>query len=174
MHTGSPLWSIVAASATAAIALTGCAGGPGSSGSSSRSTVDRDARVDRVVDGDTIVVAGRRVRLIGIDAPESVDPDRPIGCFGPESARFMKRLLPSGTRVRLRHDVELRDRYGRELAYVYRLSDGVFVNAELVREGYATPLTIPPNVAHAAQFVRLAAQARATGFGLWTACRKAR
>ena len=153
-----------------AVAGAGCDARPPGSPLALERIVDRDARVDRVVDGDTIVVEGRRVRLIGIDAPESVDPRRPVACFGREAARFMERLLVPGMRVRLRHDVALRDRYGRELAYVYRLPDRMFINAVLVREGFATPLTIPPDVAHAAQFVRLAAQARARGLGLWRAC----
>jgi micrococcal nuclease len=72
--------------------------------------------------------------------------------------------------VRLRTDVERRDRYGRLLAYVYRASDGLFVNAELVRRGFATVLTVPPNVAHAGQFLRLGRAARAAGRGLWSAC----
>jgi micrococcal nuclease len=72
--------------------------------------------------------------------------------------------------VRLRYDAERRDRYGRTLAYVYRAGDGLFVNAELVRRGYATVLTIAPNVAHAALFRRLAARARRAGRGLWRAC----
>jgi micrococcal nuclease len=68
-------------------------------------------------------------------------------------------------------DAEARDRYGRLLAYVYRARDGLFVNAALVRGGYAQPLTIPPNVAHATEFRRLAAAARHAGRGLWSACR---
>jgi micrococcal nuclease len=72
--------------------------------------------------------------------------------------------------VRLRFDAERRDRYGRLLAYVYRARDGLFVNAQLVRRGYARTLTIPPNVAHADEFRRLAASARRHGAGLWSSC----
>jgi micrococcal nuclease len=72
--------------------------------------------------------------------------------------------------VRLRTDVELRDRYGRLLAYVERLPDGLFVNAELVRRGYATPLAIAPDTRHAARFAALARQARRAGRGLWRSC----
>jgi micrococcal nuclease len=75
-----------------------------------------------------------------------------------------------GEAVRLRFDAERRDRYGRLLAYVYRARDGLFVNAELVRRGYAVTLTIPPNVAHATEFARLASSARRAGRGLWSAC----
>ena len=77
----------------------------------------------------------------------------------------------AGERVRLVLDAEHRDRYGRLLAYVYRERDGLFVNAALVRGGYAVPLTIPPNVAHAGEFRRMAATARRKGRGLWSSCR---
>ena len=126
--------------------------------------------VDRVVDGDTLVAADERVRLIGVDTPESVDPRRAVQCFGREASAYLSSLLPPGTPVRLVADVEQRDRYDRLLAYVYRLPDGLFVNAELLRSGHAQVLTVPPNVAHSDRFVALAAEARRTGRGLWTAC----
>jgi micrococcal nuclease len=130
-----------------------------------------DLVVERVVDGDTVVVSGNRsVRLIGVDAPETKDPRRPVGCFGREASRFLISLLPRGTTVRLVGDVESEDRYGRLLAYVYRRADGLFVNAELVRQGYAHVLTIPPNLAHADELVALAGQARLADRGLWGAC----
>jgi len=72
--------------------------------------------------------------------------------------------------VRLVFDVERRDRFGRLLAYVYRARDGVFVNAALVRGGFARTLTIPPNVRFAGRFAALAAEARRAGRGLWSAC----
>jgi micrococcal nuclease len=128
------------------------------------------ARVQRVVDGDTVVLAGgERVRYIGIDTPESVKPGTPVQCFA-EAASHANERLVDGERVRLRFDAERRDRYGRLLAYVYRVRDGLFVNAELVRRGYATTLTIAPNVAHAAEFRRLARNARRQGRGLWSSC----
>ena len=130
-----------------------------------------DTVVGRVVDGDTIVAATRRVRLIGVDAPETKDPRRPVGCFGKEASAFLTSLLPRGTAVRLVGDVEQEDRYGRVLAYVYRRADALFVNAELVRQGYAQVLTVPPNVAHADELVALSAEARQAGRGLWSACR---
>ena len=133
-----------------------------------------DATVDRVVDGDTIVarIAGstERVRLIGIDTPESVDPRRPVECFGKEASKHTAELLPEGTAVRLVRDVEARDRYGRLLAYVYRSRDDLFVNLELAEDGYASVATYPPNVAHVAEFTRAAAEARREGRGLWSAC----
>ena len=130
-----------------------------------------DVAVKRVVDGDTIEVAGgERVRLIGMDTPETVDPNRPAGCYGKEASRFTSSLLPPGTIVRMVGDVEQRDRYGRLLAYVYRRSDGLFVNAELLRRGFAQVLTIPPNVAHTDEFAAIARQAREASQGLWGAC----
>jgi micrococcal nuclease len=128
--------------------------------------------IERVVDGDTIVVrGGERVRLIGMDTPETVDPRRPVQCFGEAASRRAKQLLPVGTSVRLVYDVDRYDRYGRTLAYVYRASDGLFVNASLVQDGYAVVYTVPPNVAHAAEFVALQQEARRAGRGLWTKCR---
>src|SRR5215217_114304 len=131
-------------------------------------------RVTRVVDGDTIhvMVGGRdeSVRYIGVDTPESVKPGTPVQCFAKRASAYNERLV-GGERVRVLRDAEARDRYGRLLAYVYRARDGLFVNAELVRRGYAQPLTVPPNVAHAGEFRRLAAAARRAGRGLWSACR---
>jgi micrococcal nuclease len=128
--------------------------------------------VERVVDGDTIVVrGGERVRLIGMDTPETVDPRKPVQCFGEAASRRTKQLLPVGTAVRLVYDVDRYDRYGRTLAYVYRAADGLFVNASLVQDGYAVAYTVPPNVAHADQFVALQRDARRAGRGLWTKCR---
>jgi micrococcal nuclease len=93
-----------------------------------------------------------------------------VQCFAKAASHFNERLV-GGQRVRLRYDAERRDRYGRLLAYVYRARDGLFVNAELVRRGYAVTLTIPPNVAHADEFAKLARRARELGRGLWRACR---
>jgi micrococcal nuclease len=131
------------------------------------------ARVVRVVDGDTVVVRtgghDERVRYIGVDTPESVKPGTPVQCFA-KAASAENRRLVEGREVRLVRDAEARDRYGRTLAYVYRRTDGLFVNAELVRRGYAKPMTIPPNVAHARELRRLAASARRKGRGLWSRC----
>ncbi len=130
-----------------------------------------DTSVESVVDGDTIVIAGgTRVRLIGIDTPETKDPRKPVQCFGLEASAFTSSLLQSGTPVRLVYDVERLDRYGRTLAYVYRRADGLFVNAALVADGYASVATFPPNVAHVEDFTALAADARDANLGLWSAC----
>jgi micrococcal nuclease len=149
-------------------AILGRGAAPGSgAGGGARSSV---ATVQRVVDGDTVVLrGGERVRYIGVDTPESVKPGSPVECFGKAAGRANARLV-EGERVRLTFDAERRDRYGRTLAYVHRVSDGLFVNAELVRRGYASPMTIPPNVAHAREFRRLARAARRAGRGLWAAC----
>jgi micrococcal nuclease len=129
------------------------------------------ARVERVVDGDTILVRidGRseRVRYIGVDTPESVKPGTRVQCFGKAAAAANRRLV-AGREVRLEYDAEARDRYGRLLAYVYR--DELLVNAELIRQGYAKPLEIAPNVAHAAELRRLALSARRARRGLWSRC----
>ncbi len=127
------------------------------------------ARVERVVDGDTFVaqIGGRqeRVRVIGVDTPETVAPGRPVERYGKEASSFAKRQL-SGTTVRLGGDVEPRDRYDRLLAYVW-LPDGTFWNALLAAEGYAQLLTVPPNVAYVDLFRRLVAEARTANRGLW-------
>ena len=129
------------------------------------------AYVTRVVDGDTVEVRldgeTEDVRYIGVDTPETVKPDTPVQCFGPQASDFNHHLVEH-RRVRLVFGEERRDVYGRLLAYVYL--DGRFVNAELVRRGYARPLTVPPNVRYADRFARLASQARERGSGLWSAC----
>ena len=130
-------------------------------------------RVVEVVDGDTVHVqtaSGReKVRYIGVDTPETRHPGKGVQCFGKAASAFNARLV-GGERVRLVRDAEARDRYGRLLAYVHRMRDGLFVNAELARRGYATALTVPPNVRFAERFAALAREARVAGRGLWAAC----
>jgi micrococcal nuclease len=132
------------------------------------------AVVEQVVDGDTIdvVIRGRheRVRLLGIDTPEVHVDDGVPECFGPEAAGYTTSLLPAGTEVRLERDVVGRDHYGRLLAHVYRLADDLHVNDELLRRGYARPLTIAPNRALAERYVTATIAAEAAGLGLWSAC----
>jgi len=141
-----------------AFALVGCVAPV-----SPRSAPSDETAVVRVVDGDTIVVAiggtrGTKVRLIGIDTPER---DR---CFF-EAATQRMRALVEGKSVRLDRDVSETDRYGRLLRYVYRGT--TFVNAVMVREGFANAATYPPDVAHASEFVALARAARIAKRGLW-------
>jgi micrococcal nuclease len=134
----------------------------------------KEPTVLHVVDGDTIVVqTGLRtdkVRLLGIDTPETKDPRKPVQCYGEEASARTKELLPAGTIVHLVRDVEERDRYDRVLAYVYRAADGLFVNLELARGGFADLLTYPPNVAHTAELQGAVAEARREQRGLWQAC----
>ncbi len=126
------------------------------------------AQVTRVVDGDTIdvVVNGseQRLRYIGINTPETVDPRRPVECFGREASERNRQLV-EGQTVGLERDVSETDRFGRLLRYVW-LGDEM-VNATLVAEGYATAATFPPDVKYAATFAALEAEARTAGRGLW-------
>lgn len=160
--------------ALAAILLTACSNGSRAEPNASPSVLDANATVEYVVDGDTVdmVIDGveERVRLIGIDTPETKKENTPIECFGPEATAFTQSLLPEGTAVYLERDVEARDIYGRLLAYAYVAETGTFVNLEIVREGYAQPLTIPPNVAHSTEFVDAARSAERNNAGLWAAC----
>jgi micrococcal nuclease len=129
------------------------------------------ATVARVVDGDTVIarVGGEelRVRLIGIDTPETVAPDQPVECYGPAASAFTHRRL-EGRDVELEFDVERLDRYGRTLAYVWL--GGELFNETLVREGYAVVTTFPPDVRYVDRFVAAQRAAREQHFGLWGAC----
>jgi len=121
--------------------------------------------VVRAVDGDTLLLDGdERVRLIGIDTPESVDPRRPVEYLGKEAAAFTRRLA-EGKRVRLAFDQDRTDRYGRTLAYVF-LEDGTFLNAEILRQGYAHAYTRFP-FQYADQFRAYEREAREQRRGLW-------
>jgi micrococcal nuclease len=129
--------------------------------------------VVRVVDGDTVHVRlgdrVEKVRYIGIDTPETHHPRRGVEAGGRAATRVNHRLVGNRA-VRLEPDVQLRDRYGRLLAYVWVRQPGgreLMVNAELVRLGYAQVLTVPPNVRHAELFRKLATEAREHRRGLW-------
>ena len=123
-------------------------------------------QVKRVIDGDTIELKNSEtVRYIGVDTPETVDPRKPVEYYGKEASEYNKGLV-EGKKVRLEFDVQKKDRYGRLLAYVY-LSDGTFVNAELVKLGYAQVATYPPNVKHQKLFQKLQREAREYNRGLW-------
>jgi len=140
-----------------------------------------NATVDAIVDGDTIDVRvgdrTERVRMIGIDTPEVAHPStgsrpaNPAECFGDRAEQYTAALLAAGTPVRLERDIVARDDYGRLLAYIYRASDGIFVNYEIVRHGYAQPLTIAPNDRFADLIVDATRRAEADEVGLWSACR---
>ena len=133
-----------------------------------------NATVHKVVDGDTVIadVAGSResVRLIGVDTPESVARNRPVQCFGAEAGAYLKSLLPEGAAVTLILDEEPRDAYDRLLAYVVRSRDDLFINLDLVAQGYAGTLSYPPNTHYEELFDAAAKEARLEGLGLWGVC----
>ncbi len=135
------------------------------------------ATVTHVVDGDTldIQIGGRdeRVRLIGIDTPETKKPNTPIQCYGPEASAFTASLLPVGSTVRIERDVVGRDDYGRLLGYVHLIGDDgsdTFANMVIIEQGYARPLTIEPNSTFARDFAAAASDAERNDLGLWAAC----
>lgn len=140
------------------------------------SAVDR-AVVVEVVDGDTIhlAIAGTResARLIGVDAPETKHPTKGVQCFGPEASRFLHRLLPAGTVLRIERDIEARDAYGRLLLYAFLTTEEGerFINLELVARGFARPLSIAPNVRYQDDIVAAAIDAEQHRRGLWRACK---
>lgn len=126
-----------------------------------------DATVVRVVDGDSFAIeGGTGVRLIGINAPE-IETDE---CYSSDATDALRRLLPAGTRVRLVYDQERLDRFGRTLAYVYRLNDGLFVNLSLASDGFAREMAASPNLTHADDFREATREARLGNRGLWAAC----
>lgn len=130
------------------------------------------AQVTRVVDGDTIDVRradGRvvRVRYIGVNTPETVDPRRPVECFGKEASARNTELV-AGKTVLLEKDISETDQYGRLLRYVW-VGD-TLVNSVLVEEGFARPVTFPPDVRYVDWYRAREREARSSGRGLWGAC----
>ena len=160
---------VFAASIAVFVVLLGAVGSIGS-----RRPWVAEPTIDEVIDGDTVVVRMARdrvtVRLLGIDTPETRHPTKPVQCFGHEASERTKALLPRGTVVRLEHDVEQHDVYGRLLAYVWRASDGLFVNLDLLVGGYGDVLSIAPNTFHAEEFRIARDDARAAPRGLWRTC----
>ena len=166
-------WLWVVTSALVLYGIYGC------SGVTQSSYNYENILVRRAVDGDTLLLAsGERVRLIGIDTPEMHTSDKlyrqaqqsktdiqTIISLGTQAYKFTRNLV-EGKRVRLEFDIERFDKYGRLLAYVY-LEDGTFVNAKIIQEGYASLLTIPPNLKYVDLFQRLYKQARENNRGLW-------
>ena len=159
------IWAAILVIAFAYLATRTFHGVPSSQGGHGARDLGR-YRVLRVVDGDTIVVdILGKIRLIGMDTPETVDPRRPVQYYGKEASDATTRMA-LGRLVRVERDVEERDQYGRLLAYIW-LPDGKMLNAELVRQGYARVYTFPPNVKYEATFVRLERDARNHDRGLW-------
>lgn len=125
--------------------------------------------VQRVIDGDTVVILydGKptAVRLIGVDTPETMHPTKPVEAFGKEASAFTRNLL-LGESVYLRFDDQRTDKYDRLLAYFYRAPDGLFVNLEIVRQGYGHAYTRFP-FKYMQLFQHYERQARDAGKGLW-------
>jgi micrococcal nuclease len=165
---------LLAALATGSIVLAACA--PSRPETLDLPTIGpvRRAEVIGVVDGDTVELrigaAVERVRLLGVDTPETVHPDRPVECWGPEASARTKALLPPGTAVVVQRDREARDRYGRLLAYLWRASDRLFVNEALLSEGAGEALIIAPNTSRRRQLTEAARAARAAQVGRWGSC----
>jgi micrococcal nuclease len=160
-----------------ALALAGCAPASASYAATTAPTAPGrafSARVDRVVDGDTFVAVRRgqlvRVRLIGVDAPESVRPGYPVECWGHEASAVLTRLLPVGTRVTAAYQAGGRqDRYGRDLWDVW-LPDGRFLQGILTRRGATAAYPYRPQVAHAAYLASVETRSRTRDVGLWGHC----
>ena len=131
-----------------------------------------EAKVVRVIDGDTIVVeykgSTERVRYIGVDTPESVKPNTPVQCYA-KIASHLNESLVGGKTVVITPGSEQRDRYGRLLAYV-STKEGVDVNRELIARGAAKTLEIAPNTQRAPEFRELEANARNEQAGMWGVC----
>jgi len=124
--------------------------------------------VTKIVDGDTIEVeGGKKVRYIGMDTPETVNPQKSVQCFGHEAAEINKEWV-LGKKIRMEKDISETDRYGRLLRYVW--VDEFFVNEQLVRQGYAQVSTYPPDVKYQDLFLTAQKEARENNRGLWQGC----
>jgi micrococcal nuclease len=128
-------------------------------------------KVLRVIDGDTVILNldgdETRVRLIGVDTPETKHPEKPVERYGQEAARFLTNLL-QGKSVYVEYDQDKTDKYGRALAYLFRAPDGLFVNLEIIRQGYGHAYTrFPFKDEYMTLFRHSEGEARRAGRGLW-------
>ena len=136
-------------------------------------TAQELVRVNRVIDGDTIVLEnGERVRLLGVNTPEVNHPKKGVEVFGKEAADFTQRMV-EGKLVRLESDpiARKREKHSRTLAYVF-LQDGTFLNAEIVKQGYGFSVSALPPLKYEYEFRKLEQEARENRRGLWTMIRK--
>lgn len=146
---------------------------PTSTNSATLGVKEEGILVTEVVDGDTFKLeTGETVRMVGMDTPETVDPRRPVGCFGKEASNETKSLL-TNKRVILQKDVTDKDKYGRILRLVYLpLDDGnlLFINDYLVREGFARLYTYPPDIKFDQRFKNAETEAKINKRGMWGKC----
>ncbi len=127
-------------------------------------------KVTRVIDGDTIEIeGGQKVRYIGIDTPETVAPNKPVGCFGKEASAKNKELV-EGKMVELEKDVSETDKYGRLLRYVYVEEE--MVNEILIKDGFARLDTVPPDIKYSEKLKNDETAAWEYSRGLWNECLK--
>lgn len=189
----SPRPGTAAVGALLAVALAGCSGpdlAEPFASAEARATVEvgsvpapddaQEVTVERVVDGDTLVVSGQagavlpeagehRVRLLLVDTPEVDGPNASQECLGPESSAFTADLLPAGSTVLLAADAEPVDQFDRLLAYAWT-PEGVFVNEALTANGFAYSVVIPPNQEHLGAVVDGEQRARDARLGVWGSC----
>jgi len=147
--------------------------GPNAHSAENREAEPAGRQVIRVIDGDTLILSPNdRVRLIGVDTPETVHPKKTVECYGNEAKEFTRSAV-AGQNIHLvlddanaarRH----KDRYGRTLGYVY-LQNRIMLNAELIRRGFAHAYTRFP-FRYLVEFSRLEQEARGRGAGLWSSC----
>jgi len=128
--------------------------------------------ITRIVDGDTFYgISSKRgveikYRPIGMNTPEIARYGKPAQPFAQEATDYMKSLIKKGDKIRVTYDVQTVDKYGRDLVYAYTMT-GLFINADLVRAGWAQVATYPPNVIHVDTYIQLQQEAREKGRGMW-------
>jgi micrococcal nuclease len=139
-----------------------------------------EVTIVRVVDGDTIEVAGGcgdKIRLLYIDTPETVKPNAPVDCYGPEASSYSKSQLKVNTKVYLKSDKEATDRYGRDLRILYFNNVDIDTfeksyNYQLAKTGYGVAKFYSPNITYKKQMLEAENQAKTNNLGLWSKCSK--